>query len=66
MYGKDPEKVLFSRKEAAEYLSISPNTLAVWASTGRYALPYTKIGNAVRYTRADLNNFIEQRLAYKA
>jgi predicted site-specific integrase-resolvase len=28
---------LLSRKEAAELLGVSPATLAVWQSTGRYA-----------------------------
>ncbi|GAB3514214.1 hypothetical protein GCM10027442_28520 [Emticicia fontis] len=64
MYGYNDGETLFSRKEAAEYLSISPNTLAVWASTGRYQLNFIKVGRAVRYRRSDLNKFLEQRLTY--
>jgi len=63
MPGKDPQKTMLSRKEAAEYLGISANTLAVWASTGRYDLKFTKMGRAVRYRLSDLDSFIEQRLS---
>ena len=53
---------LFSRKEAARYLVIAPQTLAVWACTGRYNLPYIKIGHRVRYRKSDLNEFIARNL----
>lgn len=49
---------ILSRAEAARYLGIKPQTLAVWASTRRYALPYLKIGRSVRYRIADLDEFI--------
>lgn len=64
MYGYDDGEVLFTRKKAAEYLSVSPNTLAVWASTGRYQLNFIKVGRKVRYRRSDLNKFLLQRLTY--
>jgi len=51
---------LLTREQAAEYLNIRPQTLAVWASTGRYALPMVRVGRAVRYRRADLDLFISQ------
>ncbi len=50
-----------TRREAAEYLGLAPATLEVWASTGRYALPYVKIGRRAFYRRSDLNAFIERR-----
>lgn len=34
-----------TRKEAAKELSISPQTLANWASTGRVKIPFHKIGS---------------------
>lgn len=53
---------LLTREEAAEMLRIKPQTLAKWASHGRYQLPYTKIGKAVRYRRSDIVAFIEDRM----
>jgi len=52
---------LLSRKEAAEFLGISPDTLAVWACTNRYSLPLVKVGRLVKYRLDDLNDFIESR-----
>lgn len=52
---------LLSRDEAAAYLGISPKTLATWASTKRYPLPFVKIGRAVKYRVATLDAFIESR-----
>lgn len=47
---------------AAAMLDVSPGTLSVWRSTGRYALPYLKIGRKVRYRRADLEAWLASRL----
>lgn len=52
---------LLTRQQAAEYLSIKPETLSVWASTQRYQLPFVKVGRSVRYRRVDLDRFIAQR-----
>ncbi len=43
---------------AAAMLDVSPGTLSVWRSTGRYALPFLKIGRKVRYRRADLDAWL--------
>lgn len=64
MSGKYFEKNLLTRKEAAEYLCISANTLAVWASNKRYDLKFIRMGRAVRYRLSDLDEFMEQRLSY--
>ena len=56
-----PPKQLLSRNEAAAFLGVKPNTLAVWATNKRYALPYVKVGSLVRYRRSDLEHFIERR-----
>jgi len=53
---------LLTRPEAAEYLGVTPQTLAVWASTRRYDLAFTKIGRLVKYRLSDLDAFIESRL----
>ena len=49
---------LYSREEAARYLGVTPRTLAVWACTKRYPLPYVKIGRLTKYRKADLDAFI--------
>ena len=58
---KNSTKML-NRKEAADFLGISEGTLAVWACTKRYRLPYIKIGRLVKYRLSDLEAFIESRV----
>jgi excisionase family DNA binding protein len=53
---------LLDDKAAAAYLSLSPGTLSVWRSTGRYNLPFLKVGRLVRYRRADLDAWLEKRV----
>lgn len=53
------ETQLRSRKEAAQFLGGEPNTLAVWACSNRYPLPYVRVGRLVKYRLADLEAFIE-------
>lgn len=53
---------LLTRVEAAEYLGVTAQTLAVWACTQRYSLPFVKIGRLVKYRLDDLNKFIENGL----
>ena len=52
---------LLDEKAAAQLLDMSPGTLSVWRSTGRYNLPFIKIGRNVRYRRADLVAWLEKR-----
>lgn len=52
---------LLTRDQAAQYLGVTPNTLAVWACTHRYDLPFVKIGRLVKYRRSDLESFIARR-----
>jgi len=51
---------LRSRADAARYLGVAPQTLAVWACTQRYHLPLVKIGRHVKYRQSDLDAFIER------
>jgi hypothetical protein len=44
-------------KAAAAYLGVQPQTLAVWRCTGRYGLPFEKIGRCVRYRQSALDAF---------
>ncbi len=52
---------LLSESEAAPILDVEPGTLSVWRSTGRYGLPFIKIGRKVRYRRSDLIAWMESR-----
>lgn len=52
---------LLSRKEAAAYLGVKEQTLAVWLCTKRYNLPIVKIGRLVKYKKADLDAFIQNQ-----
>lgn len=52
---------LLTPAQMAEFLGVTPGTLAVWRCTKRYALPYIKIGRSVRYSRAHGNQFIAAR-----
>jgi excisionase family DNA binding protein len=55
------ERELLTRNEAALILGIQPQTLTVWHSTGRYALPVVKVGRSVRYRRSDLEKWLAER-----
>lgn len=54
-------RTLFNENEAAAFLDTTAGTLQVWRSTGRYGIPFVKIGRSVRYKRADLEAWIESR-----
>jgi len=55
------ENNLLDEKQAAEVLTVEPGTLSVWRSTGRYKIPFVKVGRRVRYRRADLDAWLESR-----
>ena len=52
---------LLDEKTAANYLDLKPGTLSVWRSTGRYQIPFVKVGHRVRYRRADLEQWLQSR-----
>lgn len=52
---------LLDDKAAAIVLDVTPGTLSVWRSTGRYALPFIKVGRKVRYRRSDLMTWLDKR-----
>lgn len=54
-------KVLVDDKTAAAQLDVTTGTLAVWRSTGRYNLPFVKVGRKVRYRQADLDTWLDKR-----
>jgi excisionase family DNA binding protein len=55
----DNDDPLLTTPQMARLLNVEPNTLEVWRSTGRYALPYVKIGRNVRYRRSAAEQFIK-------
>lgn len=61
--GYDPKNppVQVDDKQAAAALGIKASTLSVWRSTGRYNLPYLKVGRLVRYRLSDLAEFLARR-----
>jgi excisionase family DNA binding protein len=52
---------LYTRPEAAAYLDLVPQTLAVWQCNGRYGIPVVKVGRLVRYRKSDLDAFLARR-----
>lgn len=52
---------LLSRVEAAKYIGVATQTLAAWASTKRYEIPYIKVGRTVKYRRRHLDEWLESR-----
>jgi len=52
---------LLTPDEVAEKLGVTPHTLAVWRTTGRYDLAYVKVGRLVRYREGAVQRFIENR-----
>lgn len=53
---------LVNEKAAAQRIGgVSPGTLGVWRSTGRYNLPFIKVGRLVRHDVAELDAWIERR-----
>jgi hypothetical protein len=60
--GSLPPSTLLDDHTASHYLGVTPGTLSVWRSTGRYALPFVKCGSKVRYRAADLLAFVAGRI----
>lgn len=63
--GYDPKTppVQVDDKQAAQILGAKVSTLSVWRSTGRYNLPFLKVGRLVRYRVSDLAEFMARRTA---
>ena len=50
---------LLTRKQAAQFLGVRENTLAIWATNKRYDLPFYKVGRLTKYKALDLEKFIQ-------
>lgn len=60
--GSQPRSALVDDAVASVYLGVTPGTLSVWRSTGRYPLTFIKIGRRVRYMVGDILDFVESRI----
>lgn len=49
---------LMSRREAAKYLGVAEQTLAVWKCNKRFDIPVIQVGRLIKYRRADLDRFL--------
>lgn len=52
---------LVDEKTAAAHLGVEPGTLSVWRSTGRYKVPFVKVGRSVRYRVSLLDTWLASR-----
>ena len=52
-------KEKMTRPEAADYIGISPRTLANWHSSGRVKIPFYKVGRKKTiYMKSDLDAYL--------
>ena len=58
-----PTSDLVSPIGAAEFLDVQVQTLAVWRTTGRYNLPFVRVGRLIRYRIGDLEKWLADRTA---
>lgn len=62
IYVSDKYDALKTRPEAAYFLKVKAQTLAVWACNKRHPLAYIKVGRRVVYRQSDLDAFIESNV----
>jgi excisionase family DNA binding protein len=46
---------------AAAFIDVSVGTLQVWICTGRYAIPFYKVGRKVRFKKSELEAWLASR-----
>jgi excisionase family DNA binding protein len=51
----------FDTPLAAAHLGVKPHTLEVWRSSGRYAVPFVRVGRLIKYRRSDLDAWLASR-----
>lgn len=54
---------LTTPRDAAVYIGVKINTLAVWRMTNRYGLPFVKLGKVIRYRKSDLDKWIDENVS---
>lgn len=60
-YPQIHEDDLLTPEQTGQMLTVKPQTLAVWRSSGRHGLPFVKVGHAVRYRRSDVEQWLTNR-----
>lgn len=48
-------------KQTSETIGVQLQTLAAWRSSGRYGLPFVRVGRLIRYRRSDVQAWLESR-----
>lgn len=56
------EHSLYTTNDAAKYLGVSSSFLAKARISGNPAIPFTRIGAAIRYRKSDLDSFISANM----
>ena len=59
--GLDRLPVNLTPEQTGKVLDTSPNTLAMWRTSGRYKLPYTKVSRRVAYPLSGVAEFLLKR-----
>jgi hypothetical protein len=55
------EDALLTPAEVADYLHITPGTLAVWRCTRRYPLAFVRVGSKIFYRASAVAAFVAAR-----
>ena len=55
------EEKLLSTTQVAELFQTTVGTLALWRSSGRYGIPYIKIGRKVFYRESEIEMWLKSR-----
>lgn len=50
-----------STQTAAVYMGLKPQTLSAWRCSGRYCLPFLKVGRKVLYKKTDVDTWMSER-----
>ncbi|MGD9663019.1 MAG: helix-turn-helix domain-containing protein [Porticoccaceae bacterium] len=56
--GYERPPVTLTPRETSQVLGATVGTLEVWRSTGRYSLPFVKVGRLVRYPLKGVAEFL--------
>ena len=52
---------LLTVEQAARYLGVKRQTLDLWRSTGRFVIPYQRVGGRIYYAKKDLDKALTRR-----
>jgi len=62
----DKKRNLMDTLALSVLLGIPKATLSKWRCTGEVVIPYIKIGNAVRYSPEDVNQWLKENTQHKS